>query len=105
MRTGAAATGAEEIAEDIGEDFLEALAEVETTEAARSARRALERRMAETIILRALLGIGEDLVGLVDQFEIIFGFFVAGIAIGMVLNRELAVGFFQLVVGSPPRDG
>ena len=66
-RARTAATGAEEVAEDVGENFLEALAEIETAEAARSTRRALECRMTEAVVLRALLGIGEDLVGLVDE--------------------------------------
>jgi hypothetical protein len=80
-RAGAAASGSEEVAEDIGENLLEALAEIETAEAPGSAGRALERGVTEAVILRALFRIGEDLVGLIYELEIVFGFFVAGIAI------------------------
>ena len=38
------------------------------------------------------------------SLEIVFGFFVAGIAIGMKLNREFAVSLLELFVSSPPRD-
>ena len=87
-RARASAAGAEEIAEDVGEDFLEALAEIETAESARAALRSLERGVTEAVILRAPLGIGENLVGLVEFLEAFLGVFVAGIAIGMKLDRE-----------------
>jgi len=91
------AAGAEKIAKDVGEDFLEALGEVEAAERT-GALRALERGVTEAIILRAAFRIGEDLVGLVDFLETLFGFFVAGIAIGMELDCEAAVGLFQFLV-------
>ena len=68
-RARAAAAGAEEIAEDVGENFLEPLAEIESAETARTPA-VPERRVAEAIVLRAPLGIGEDLVGLVEFLEI-----------------------------------
>src|SRR5271155_250407 len=89
------ASGAEKIAEDVGEDFLEALAEIEAAESTRTTLRPLERGVTETVILRAPLGIGEDLVGLVEFLETFLGVLVAGIAIGMKLNGETAIGLLQ----------
>ena len=94
-RTRSSAAGAEEIAKDVGENFLEALAEIEAAESSRTALRSLERGVPETIVLRAPLGVGENLVGFVEFLETFLGVFVAGIAIGMKLNRESAVGFLQ----------
>src|ERR1700687_5957903 len=62
-RTRASPSGAEKIAKNVGENFLEALAEVEAAESA-GALRSLERGMAEAVVLGAALGLGEDLVGL-----------------------------------------
>ena len=60
----------------------------------------LERRMAETIIGRALVGILEDLVGLVDFLETnAQRSCVAGIAIWMALHRLLAKGGLDVAVG------
>src|SRR5260221_12183888 len=53
--------------------------------------------MAEAVVGRALLAVLEDVVGLVDFLEFDFGGVVAGIAIGMQLFGELAIGGFQLL--------
>ena len=87
-RTRSSAAGTEEIAEDVGENFLEALAEVETAESSRATLRSLERCVTEAVILRAPLGIGKNLVRLVEFLEALLGVLVAGISIGMKLNRE-----------------
>src|SRR6516225_5195826 len=58
----------------------------------------LESGVAEAVIGRALVGILEDLVGLVDLFEADFATLVAGIAIGVPLHRELAEGGLQFTV-------
>src|SRR5208282_1876738 len=92
-RTRASAAGAEEIAEDVGEDFLETLAEVETAETARTTLRPLEGGVTEAVILRTPLGVGKDLVSLVEFLETLLGSLVARIAIGMKLDSEIAVGF------------
>ena len=102
-RTRASAAGAEKIAKDVGENFLEALAEVETAESARTLR-PLEGGVTETVILRAPLGIGEDLIGLVEFLELLLGLFVAGVAIGMKLNGETTVGLFQFVFAGAAID-
>jgi hypothetical protein len=67
-RTRTSASSAKEIAKDVGEDFLEALAEVEAAESA-GALRSLEGGMAEAVVLGASFGLGEDLVGLVEFLE------------------------------------
>src|SRR5713101_6344453 len=95
-RARTSTAGAEKIAKNVGEDFLEALAEVEAAESARSLR-SLERGMAEAVVLGAALGLGEDLVGLVEFLESLLGFFVAGVAIGMKLNREAPIRLLQFI--------
>ncbi len=56
-RARSSAAGAEEIAKDVGENFLEALAEVETAESSRATLRTLERGVPETIVLCPALGV------------------------------------------------
>src|SRR5581483_1248498 len=99
-RAGASAPGAEEVAEDVGEDFLEALGELEAEAAA---LRTLEGGVAVAVVLRAPLGIGEHLVGLVDLLEALLGGLVARITVGMVLDGEAAVGFFEFLLAGAAR--
>ena len=58
----------------------------------------------ELVVLLALLGIAEDLVGLVDLLESIFGSLVALVHIRVVLAGELAEGGADLLVGGGPRN-
>ena len=44
--------------------------------------------------------VGEYFVGLVDLFEFLFGGFVLGVQIGMMLPRQLTIGLSYLIVGS-----
>ena len=61
----------------------------------------LERGMTEAVVGGPLLGVLQRVVGLVDFLELALGFVVAGIAVGMELHRELAVGpFDRRLVGS-----
>jgi hypothetical protein len=46
--------------------------------------------------VRALVGIGEDRVGLVDLLEALLGLLVAGVAIGVALHRERAERLLDL---------
>ena len=57
--------------------------------ASAAARRAVDAGMAETIVGRALLGIGEDRIGLVDLLEPAGRFLAPAIAVGVVLHGEL----------------
>ncbi len=60
--------------------------------------------MPEAIVARALVGVGQDRVGLGRFLELLLGGLVAGIAIGVVLQRELAVGALDVLVARVARD-
>ena len=53
---------------------------------------------AELVVLLALLGVAEHLVGLVDLLELRLGGLVAGVHVGMVLAGELAVRLLDLLL-------
>ncbi len=91
-------------AEQVVEDVREGRGDV--PEAARRAARAamLECGMAEAVIGRALLAIGEDLIGLVDLLEPPLARLVAGIAIGVPLHGKLAERRLQLAVDDGALD-
>ena len=98
----AAEAAAENIAEDIPEAAAENVAkaaEAAETGAAGAAGGRVERRMAELVILRALVGIGQHLVGLVDLLEALLAFLIARMQVRVVGLGQLAVGFFDLVLG------
>ena len=100
-RAGASASGAEEIAENVGEDFLEALGEFE---AEAVALRSLEGGVTVAVILRATFRVGQHLVGFVEFLEALLGLLVAGIAVGMKLDREAAVGFLEIFLAGAAVD-
>src|SRR5262249_28667760 len=52
---------------------------------------------AKLVVAPALLRIGEDLIGLPDVLKFFFGGFVAGVDVGVILARQLAVGFFNII--------
>ncbi len=52
--------------------------------------------VAEPVVLRALLGIGEDLVGLRRLLEAVLSLGVAGVAVGVQLHRHAAIGALEL---------
>ena len=58
----------------------------------------LECGMAETVIGGALVAVLEHVIGFVDFLEFVLAILVAGIAVGMPLHRELAIGGFQFAV-------
>ena len=98
----AAEAAAEDIAKDIPEAAAENVAkaaEAAETGAAGAAGGRVERRMAELVILRALVGIGQHLVGLVDLLEALLAFLIARMQVRVVGLGQLAVGFFDLVLG------
>src|SRR5262249_10585158 len=53
----------------------------------------------EVVVELALFGIGEHLIGLVDVLEARLGVFVAGVDVGVMLARQLAVRALDLLVG------
>src|SRR6185503_5871169 len=98
--TTAGSPGPEEVAEQVTEDVVEARGEVEAAGAT-----LLERGMPEPIVLRAALGIGQDLVGLVDLFEALFGLGARiRILVRVILEGELSVGSLELLVVGGPGD-
>lgn len=95
----AAATEAENVAE-----YIAKAAEItETAEIAKAAETALaaialarvERGVAETIVLCALISIGKDFVSLVYLFKPRFALFVAGMKIGVIFFGKLSVCFLS----------
>ena len=95
------AAHAEHVFEDVGEGRAEIGAE-----AVRAAHAAalLERGMAEAVVGGALVGVLEDVVGLVDFLELVLAVLVAGIAVRVTLHRELAIGRLELGVARGALD-
>ena len=60
--------------------------------------------MSEAVVGRALLRVGQHAVGFRNLFELLFRFlFAVGIAVGVVLHGEAAIGALDLLVGGFPR--
>src|SRR5262249_4128253 len=93
------ASGAEEVAEEIPHDVLEAGADVESAHPT-----LLEGGVTEAIVEPAPLGITENLVRLSQLLEALLGLAILGILVGMKTQRELAIGLLDLVVGGGARD-
>src|SRR5690606_21172393 len=87
----------EGVAEDLGEDVVDVVearaALAERVAPARAA--AVHPGMAETIIGRALLLVGQDGVGLGNLLEAGHGLFRAAVAVRVVLHRQLAIGALE----------
>src|SRR6185437_14278823 len=95
--------------EHLLEDVAEHRAEVEALriEAARPAGAVatLEGGGAVAVVGRALVGILQDVVGVVDLLELLFSFLlVVPIAIGVMLHGELAEGLLDVVGARRPTD-
>ena len=58
---------------------------------------------AELVVHLPLLGVAEDVVGFLNVLEALLGGFVAGVEVGMVLARQLAVGLADIVRGGLAR--
>ena len=78
------------------------LGEDRRVEAAGAAARR-DRGMAEAIVARALVGVGEHGVRLGRFLELLLGGLVARVAIGMVLERQLAIGALDVLVAGVAR--
>ncbi len=87
--TAAPAAHAEDIAQ-----IAKQIAQIHTARAVIG----IDARVAELIVPGALLRIAQDLVGLPNLFELFLGLFVAGVQVGVVFFRQLAVGAFDLVL-------
>src|SRR3954471_17631037 len=81
-------------AEQVGQDVAEA-ARVEAAEAA--ALTAAGRAEAAPVVGLALVGIAQQVVGLLDLLEALLGLLVVRVAVGVVLTDQLAMGLLDLV--------
>src|SRR5699024_10923679 len=98
----AALTGiAEEVLEDVRHEVAELVAESGT---ATGPATVLKGRMAEAVVGTALLGIGEDLIGLVDLDELDLGLGIAGVLVRRPLHGELAEARLEFDLGHRPLD-
>ena len=60
--------------------------------------------LAQLVVAGALLGVAQDLVGLVDLFKAVLGLLVAGVAVGVIFHGQVAVDLFDLVGTGAARD-
>jgi len=60
--------------------------------------------MAKLVVGLSLAGVGENLVGLLGLLEKLFGFRVVGVAVGMMLHRQTAIGLLDVVIRGVPID-
>ena len=97
---GARAAPAAAAGEEVLEDVLEQGAEPRLAEPGTGAWRG----RAEAVEVGALVGVGEDGVGLAELLEAALGVLVPRVAVRMVLHRELAVGLLDLRVAGAARD-
>ncbi len=95
----AALSARENIAEHLAENIAEGFAGAEP-----AAAPALETRMPELIVNRALLSVAEHLVGLLGLLELVLGFRIVGISIGMVFHGQTPIGLFDVRLGRVARQ-
>ena len=55
--------------------------------------------VTKAVVAGALFAVSQNRVGFAALFEFLFRFGIVGIAVGMVLQRELAVGALDLLIG------
>jgi hypothetical protein len=93
--------GAKELAEDIAENIFKPCRKIETA----CKRSTLTKGcMTELIILSTPLRIAQDLVGFRNLLELVFRLLVTWVAIRMVFERKLAVGFLDFVFDGIARN-
>jgi hypothetical protein len=114
--TGATATApalltAHEIAEKIFEDVREGRCKIaltlratKTTGTCATGHATVERGVTETVIGGFLVGVLQDVIGLVRFLELGLGVGIVGVAVGVKFLGLLAVGLLDLVAGSAPVD-
>src|SRR5581483_5698439 len=100
----AAAAPAKQIAE--AEELAEDVAEILKYSGikARAGGWGTHSRMAEAVVQAALLAVCQDRIGFTGLLELLFGLRIIGIAVRVILQRQLAVGAFDLLLVRVPRD-
>jgi hypothetical protein len=101
----AAAAATERISEseELAKDFAEVL-EHRGIETRAGSGRVTDASMAEAVIERALFGVGKNAVGLGNFLEALLRIRIVGIAVGMVLHGELAIGALEFNFGDGAGD-
>lgn len=89
----------EEIAEDIAEISKSEPASAKAAEACVWVEIRVYAREAVLVIPGLFIGIGQNLIRLVDFLEFFLSGFITGILVGVVFHGQLAVGLFNLGVG------
>ncbi len=104
MRTRRRPAAAEQVAEEaLAEDIAEGLEDVaHVAEVRRLA--ALKPRESEAVVLRPLLRVAEHLEGLGRLLELDDRLVVARIAVGVILQRQLAIGLGDLLLARGALD-
>ena len=95
--TGTACAAGGSKAEKVAEDIAEVGEDVFVAGKARTAHAALHAGMTEAVIAGALFGVAQHVIGLGGFLELLFGFGITGVVVGMVAHGQLAVGFFDLL--------
>src|SRR6185436_10187502 len=96
----AAASAAEEVAkpEQVAEDIAE-VGKYAGIESAKSlGPRATDTGVAESVVVRAFLRIAQNGICFSRFLELFFGFLISGIAVGMILQRQLSVRTLDFLV-------
>jgi len=91
---------AKQIAEDVSQIALKSL---RARKRIPGSPAALKRRMAVTVVRRALLRIAQHLVRLAARLELLLGLRIVRVPVRMVLHRHLAIAGLQLLVARVPR--
>src|SRR3990172_620746 len=56
---------------------------------------------AQLVVMGAFLWVAEHLVRLVGFLEFFLSGFIVGVAVGMILKRQFAISFFDLILACP----
>jgi hypothetical protein len=91
-----AASAAKDVTENVGKIKAGSPARAERTTAAHASR--FECRMAMLVISGAFLRVAQYFVSFLGFLEMFFGFRVVGIAVGVMLHRQFAIGLFYFLV-------
>ena len=84
------------------EHLAENIAEIEACAAktAESSGTAIHTGLAELVVAAAFFAVGQNIVCFLDGFKLFFRLFIVGVAVGVVLHGQFAVGAFDFLIGS-----